>query len=170
MSAGKTAEAEKHFRAALAGRPDLPKVHAALGEMYLEQANYAAAEKEFRAEAALTPASAEVAYKLGLSLANLGQGEAAAAELERSLRLRPEMPQTALELGKALAGLGRANDAVQAFEKVVTWEPASRLAEAAYLQLAQLYRKLGRVREAAAAAEKLRLLRQPGASTGGAPR
>jgi tetratricopeptide (TPR) repeat protein len=73
-------------------------------------------------------------------------------------------------LGKALAGLGRANDAVQAFEKVVTWEPASRLAEAAYLQLAQLYRKLGRVREAAAAAEKLRLLRQPGASTGGAPR
>jgi tetratricopeptide (TPR) repeat protein len=160
MSAGRSVDAEKHFRAALGARPDLRGVHLALGELYLLNADYAGAEKEFRAESQMAPASAEAAYKLGLCLANLGQPGSAVMEFERALRLRPGMPETALELGKALAATGRAEEAARMLERAVEWEPESALAEAAYLQLNTVYRKLGRGGDAARAMEKLQQLRK----------
>lgn len=147
-AAGQREQAEKHFRAALAGRPDLRGVHLAIGELHLANGDYEKAEPEFRSETQLAPASAIAAYKLGLVLANRGDAAKAVTELERANRLQPDMPETSLALGKALAATGNMTGAENALRKVVKLERASALAEAAHLQLSQLYRRMGRVADA----------------------
>lgn len=159
-ASGQPAEAEKHFKAAIAARPELRGVHLALGELHLAAGAFALAEKEFREEAAMSPASALAAYKHGIALANLGQQQAAASEFGRANSLRPDMPEAALELGKALAAIDKTQDAITALQAVIRLEPESALAEAAYLQLSQIYRKLGLAAEARKATESLQTLRK----------
>jgi len=159
-AAGQREQAAKHLQAALAARPDLRGVHLALGELQVAAGDYAQAEREFRAESQLTPASPAAAYQLGNALLNLGRVKEALPELERSHRLRPDMPETALALGKAHAAMGDAAKAEAALQQVVKLEPASALAEAAHLQLAQLYRKLGRAADADRELQAFRKLRQ----------
>jgi tetratricopeptide (TPR) repeat protein len=159
-AAGQREEAEKLFRTVLAARPDLRGVHLALGELYLASADYAKAETEFRAEARLASASAMAAYKLGFVLTNLGKAAEALIELERADRLQPDMPETLLALGKALATTGNPAGAEKPLQRVVQLEPTSTLAEAAHLQLAQLYRRMGRPTEADRENQALQRLRQ----------
>jgi tetratricopeptide (TPR) repeat protein len=140
--------AQKRLRAALAMRPDLRGVHLALGELLLESGDYAGAEREFRAEAQLAPGSAAAAYKLGLVLLNRGRQAEALAELKRSNALQPDMPETLVELGKASLLTGDVPGAESLFRRVLELEPASKLAEAAHYQLAQIYRKQGRQADA----------------------
>jgi tetratricopeptide (TPR) repeat protein len=140
--------AEKHFRAALALRPDLRGVHYALGDLYLASADYEKAETEFRAEVQMTPGSAAAAYKLGVVLLNRGRGAEAIAELNRSNALQPGMPETLLELGKALNALGDASAAEKYLKQLLEQEQTSTLAQAAHFQLAQAYRKLNRAADA----------------------
>lgn len=159
-AAGQRDQAEKHFRAALAARAGLRGVHLAIGELFLANGDYARAEPEFRAETQLAPLSAVAAYQLGLSLLNLGKAKEALAELDRAERLQPGMPQTLLALGKAHVALGNNAGAEAAFRQLLRLEPDSTLAEAAHLQLAQIYRRLGRVAEADQEAKSLQNLRQ----------
>ena len=159
-AAGQRSEAEKHLRAALEGRPDLRGVHMAIGELHLASGDYVRAEPEFRAESQLAPFSAAAAYKLGLVLSNRGRQGEAVIELERAYRLRPDMPETSLALGKALAATGELAAAEAALQRVVKLEPASALAEAAHLQLSQVYRRLGRGADADRELRALRSLRQ----------
>ena len=158
-AAGNRPAAEKHFQAALAARPDLRGVHLALGQFHLTAGDYAKAETEFRAEKALTPASAAVAYRLGSTLANRGKMPEAVEELKRAHQLAPDMPETSLELGKALAATGELKEAEVALRQVFTAESASSLAEAAHLQLAQIYRKQGRAADAGRELKSLQELR-----------
>jgi tetratricopeptide (TPR) repeat protein len=144
-ASGNREAAEKDFRAALAVRPDLRGVHFALGELHLGSGDYENAEREFRQEAQLAPGSAPAAFKLGLVLSNRGQSRAAITELQRANALQPDMPETLLELGKATAAAGEVGSAEKLFRRVVELEQSSSLAESAHFQLAQLYRKLGRV-------------------------
>jgi hypothetical protein len=58
------------------------------------------------------------------------------------------MPETLLELGKATAAVGEFASAETLLQKVVEQEQASRLAESAHFQLAQIYRRLGRPADA----------------------
>jgi Flp pilus assembly protein TadD len=108
----------------------------------------------------MAPMSATAAYKLGLALLNLGKAAEATKELERAEQLRPGMPETLLALGKALVATGNSSEAEGALRKVVKAEPASTLAEAAHLQLSQLYRKLGRTADAAREIRALQELRR----------
>lgn len=147
-AAGNREAAAKHFRAALAARPDLRDAHFALGELALRSGDYESADREFRAEADLAPGSAEVAYKLGSVLLNRGQVTEALRWLSRADTLQPGMPETLLELGKATAASGDAASAAKLFERVVSLEPRSQLAATAHFQLSQLYRKLGRAADA----------------------
>ncbi len=159
-AAGQNDAAGKHFRAALASRPELRGIQLAIGELHLANANYAAAETAFRAEAALAPSSAIAAYQLGYVLAQRGQSAAARAELTRAYELAPEVPETSLELGKAQAAAGESAAAETALLRVLHLKPPSKLAEAAYLQLNQLYRKLNRPAEADRALRSLQDLRR----------
>jgi Flp pilus assembly protein TadD len=144
-ASGNREGAEKDFRAALAMRPDLRRVHFALGEMYLGSGDYENAEREFRAEAQLAPGSASAAFKLGVVLLNRGETGSAVAELRRANSLQPDMPETLLELGKATAAAGEVGSAEKLFRRVLDQEQSSSLAESAHFQLAQIYRKLGRL-------------------------
>jgi tetratricopeptide (TPR) repeat protein len=159
-AAGQREQAEQHLRAALGARPDLRGVRMAIGELHLASGDYAKAEPEFRAESQLAPLSAAAAYKLGLVLSNRGMPAEAVKELDRAYRLRPDMPETSLALGKALAAAGDPAAAEAALRRVVKLEPASALAEAAHLQLSQLYRRLGRGADADRELQALQRLRQ----------
>jgi predicted Zn-dependent protease len=147
-AAGKTAEAEQHFRAALGARADLRDVHYALGELYLESGDYQKAEPEFRAEARLSPGSAAAAYKLGLVLANLGHTVEAIVELRRADALQPGVPETLIELGKALNASGDASSAEQLLKGALSKLQPGALAASAHFQLANIYRKLERMADA----------------------
>ncbi|HEY2981903.1 MAG TPA: tetratricopeptide repeat protein [Anaerolineales bacterium] len=147
-AAGNRDAAETEFRAALAMRADLRGVHLALGELYLGSGDYESAESEFREEIHLAPGSAAAAYKLGTVLLNRGRVREAVGELKRANGLRPGMPETLLELGKATAAVGEFASAETLLQKVVEQEQASRLAESAHFQLAQIYRRLGRPADA----------------------
>jgi len=147
-AAGNREAAEKEYRAALALRPDLRGVHLALGELYLGSGDYESAEREFREEVRLAPGSAAAAYQLGVVLLNRGLVPGALAELQRADRLHPGMPETLLELGKATAAAGELALAEKLLQQVLEREQASRLAESAHYQLAQVYRKLGRAADA----------------------
>ncbi|HVW86746.1 MAG TPA: tetratricopeptide repeat protein, partial [Bryobacteraceae bacterium] len=136
--------AEKHFRAALAQRPDLRGVHYSLGELYLASGDYEKAETEFRTEAKLAPGSAAAAFKLGFVLLNEGRVPEAVAELNRANALQPGMPETLFELGRALNASGDAGAAEKYLRQVIEAERESALARSAHFQLAQAYRKLNR--------------------------
>jgi tetratricopeptide (TPR) repeat protein len=158
-AAGNRDEAEKRLRSALAARPGLRGVHLALGELAMASGDYAHAEAEFRAESGLAPRSAVAVYRLGVALANMGNTAEAARELERAYRLAPDMPETSLALGKALAATNQLQAAIEAFRRVLAAADASPLAEAAHLQLSQLYRQMGRAADADRELEALRQLR-----------
>ncbi len=160
LAAGQRDQAEKHLRSALAARTDLRGIHFALGELYLANGDYARAEPEFRAEARLAPLSAVAAYKFGLALLNLGKPAEAAKELGRADQLHPGMPETLLSLGKALVATGNPTGAEAAFQKLIETEPNSALAEAAHLQLSQLFRKLNRSADANRELKALQELRR----------
>jgi tetratricopeptide (TPR) repeat protein len=155
-------EAEKEYREALRLRPDVPGVHLALGQVYAIGSQWAKAEEEFRAEASLQPGNAEAAYRLGTSLLQQGKAQAARAELERSDRLKPEMPETLYSLGKAASLSGDASAAEKAWTKVIELEKKSSLAGQAHFGLATLYRKQGRLQEAAREMEEFRKLQNQG--------
>ena len=158
-ASGKTAEAEQHFRTALATRADLRDVHYALGELYLESGDYSKAEPEFRAEARLSPGSAAVAYKLGLVLANLGRTTEAIVELRRADAVQPGVPETLIELGKALTASGDAASAEPLLQKALSKVQAGDLAASAHFQLANIYYKLGRAADADRETKAFRQLR-----------
>jgi tetratricopeptide (TPR) repeat protein len=147
-AAGNREAAEKDFRAALAGRPDLRDVHFALGELYLASGDYVAAEPEFREEIRLTPGSADAARGLGIVLLNRGRIPEALAELKRADALQPGTPATLVELSKAYVAAGDLGSAEKLLRRVIEMEPPRALTESAHYQLAQVYRKLGRLPDA----------------------
>lgn len=159
-AAGNREAAEKEYRAALALRPDLRGLRLALGELYVGSGDYERAEREFREEARLAPGSAAAAYKLGFVLLNRGQVPAAIEELKRADRLQPDMPETLLELGKANAAAGDFVQAEKLLRQVLNLEQASRLAESAHYQLANVYRKLNRTADAEREMKRFQELRQ----------
>jgi tetratricopeptide (TPR) repeat protein len=155
-------EAEKEYREALRLRPDVPGVHLALGQVYAMGSQWAKAEEEFRAETRLQPGNAEAAYRLGSMLLQQGKAQAARVELERSDRLKPEMPETLYSLGKAASLDGDAAAAEKAWTKVIELEKQSSLAAQAHFGLATLYRKQGKLQEAARQMEEFRKLQAQG--------
>ncbi|MBO0719828.1 MAG: tetratricopeptide repeat protein [Blastocatellia bacterium] len=155
-------EAEREYREALRLRPDVPGLHLALGQVYAMGSQWAKAEDEFRAEAGLQPGSSEAAYRLGSALLQQGKAQAAQAELERSDRLKPEMPETLYSLGKAASLNGDSAAAEKAWTRVIEIEKDSSLAAQAHFGLAALYRKQGRLQDAARETEEFGKLQNKG--------
>src|SRR5437870_13599005 len=87
-------QAEKEFNEALRLRPEIPKLHLELAEVYAGSSQWAKAEEEFRAETKLQPGNAEANYRLGTALLQQGKAREARTELQRADRLQPDMPET----------------------------------------------------------------------------
>jgi tetratricopeptide (TPR) repeat protein len=142
-------EAEKEYLEALRTRPDSPGIHLSLGLLYEAASEWAKAAEQYRAEAKLQPGDAEPAYRLGNALLQQGNLQEAKAELERANRLRPKMPETLYALGKADSLSGDAAGAENAWTQVVTIATKGPLAAQAHFGLASLYRKQGKMEDAA---------------------
>jgi tetratricopeptide (TPR) repeat protein len=142
-------EAEEEYQQALALRPDVPGLHLELGEVYAANSQWSRAEEQFLAETRLQPGNAEAAYRLGDTNLQEGKVQEAVEELKRSDLLRPDMSDTLYSLGRAAVLAGEMATAERALTRVVFLEKESPLAAQAHYSLAGLYRKQGKMKDAA---------------------
>jgi len=155
-------QAEDHYQAALRERPDLRGASLALGQVYASANMWKQAEDAFRAEAKLQPGNAEAAYRLGSALLQNGNPGEARIELERANRLQPDMPETLYSLGKADSQTGDNAAAENAWKRVIELEKTGDLAAQAHFGLSGIYRKQGRIEDAARELKQFQEARQPG--------
>jgi tetratricopeptide (TPR) repeat protein len=94
------------------------------------------------------PGDGEAAWRLGSVLLQKGRTRDALAELRRSDRLRPQMIETLFDLAKAQSLDNNATAAEKAWLAVIALDDSGQLAASSHFQLAQLYRKQGKVLEA----------------------
>ena len=140
----KLPEAMSEYERALALRANIPGLRLELGQIYAEATEWTKAEEQFRTEAKLQPGNSEVAYRLGNVLLQQGKMKQAALELQRSDSLKPDMPETLYSLGKATT-VSDPVTAERVFNRIVELEKESPLAAQAYLALANIHRKQGKV-------------------------
>jgi tetratricopeptide (TPR) repeat protein len=141
-------EAAKEYEQAIAMRPDLPGLRLELGQVFAAGSEWSKAEEQFRGEAQLQPGNAEAAYRLGNALMQQGKMKEATEELRQSESLRPDMPETLYALGRAAAS-SDPDVAAHALERVIELEKETPLAGQAYLVLAQIHRRQGKMEQAA---------------------
>lgn len=137
---GNSGAAVKLYQAALELRPNEPDLHAALGEIYIEDHTYDAAESELQKALALDASSVHTLYLLGRVYVETRDNEKAVPYLEHALRLQPDLAEANSLLGTAYLRLGRAADAVPRLEKAA---PSDHYGSVHY-QLYVAYRKLGK--------------------------
>ena len=145
----RTEEAQKELEQALKIRPDTPNLHLELGQVFALSSRWPQAEQQFRAEAAQQPGNAEAAYRLGDALLRQGKASQARSALEHSNNLQPQMPETLYSLGKAQSLEGDTTSAEKSWLGLLSIEKEGELAAQTHFALAGLYRKLGRMTEAA---------------------
>jgi Flp pilus assembly protein TadD len=85
----KTAEALRHFRLALAAKPDYQEVHFTMGVVHLMNGNLAGAEDAFRNAVRLDPEDYRAQGNLGAVFLRQGRIKEATGQFETALRLNP---------------------------------------------------------------------------------
>jgi tetratricopeptide (TPR) repeat protein len=86
---------------------------------------------------------------------SLDDRESAIAHLQAAVRARPDLGQAHRDLGRALAGTGRHEAAITAFRNALESDPEY---PGVHAQMAVAFRALGRIEDAAQAAETARAL------------
>lgn len=122
--AGRLAEAEVHYRQALALVPDHPEAQHLLGLLAHQVGRPDIAVTLI--EQAIGVAGDRPSYYLnyGAALQALGRLDDAVTAWRRALSLRPNYPEAFNNLGVALQALGRLDEAIPCFERAVTLAPA----------------------------------------------
>jgi Flp pilus assembly protein TadD len=125
--AGRTAEAERLYRRALAHRPP-PDIayflHFNLGSLRLRAADFDEARLELRAAADLRPAEFSPWYNLGVCETRAARYADAIAPLQRAAAADPDHPGTRYNLGYALWQVGRRDEARSHWNVAVRMAPA----------------------------------------------
>ena len=135
---GKAREAEKSFRAALAGNPLDYNTWYNLGELLLNHANgetSSEAVRRFRAEAMecylkaieLNPGHAQARYRVGVLLIGNGQFKEAIRHLETALRLDSRHVPTLVQLSLAYENLKQPERARAYLNKAYELDPLNKL-------------------------------------------
>ncbi len=124
---GHPVEAEAHYRAAIAIKPDLAEAHYNLGHLYYGTAGRLDdSVAEFREALRLRPDYPEAHDNLGNSLVREpGRLDEAIAQYQEALRLRPDYPEARGNLGGALQMQGRTIEAIGQFQELVRLRPDS---------------------------------------------
>jgi adenylate cyclase len=130
--------------------------HATLGALYSLKKEYDKAIAQGERTMALNPNGAYVLVRYASTLVFIGRSEEAIPLFQKAIRLDPYGPGFYyIWLGNALALTGRFEEAVSAYKKVLQRAPNHM---GAHLNLAALYSRTGREKEAQAeAAEALRI-------------
>jgi tetratricopeptide (TPR) repeat protein len=171
QAAGEANESLSNYDAALADyqkvlelAPNRPGIHYRLGRVQLARARpplaaagaEASAVREFEAELRADPTNADAAYELGELRRKAGDLAAARKLFAQAVEHHPEFEQGLVGLGRVLLTQGDAARALPYLEKAVALDPRD---DAAYFQLWQAHRALGRVEPARKAQAEFQRLR-----------
>ncbi len=146
---------------ALALDPQLPMIHALLGEIALAGNHLDEAAAQFEAEKQRNPLEPSVYDRLGDTCVRAGDYARAQRALQEAVLLEPYATGPYILLGKVLLKQGDAAGALQYLEHAKTMDPSNYMTRSL---LGQAYRAEGRREEAAAeteAAEKLQAASEP---------
>ncbi len=147
------AEAERddkaiaEYRDALTQVPDNADLHAELGRLLWKEHQLEAAVGEFERSLALDPENAETLYRLGSLQLERQQASDAVTKLTAARDLRPGSIEVHYNLGRALALSKDERQAEAEFQAAIAPDPDGGIAQLADYQLAQLYRRTGRLPE-----------------------
>jgi tetratricopeptide (TPR) repeat protein len=128
---GRTADAEAHYRAAIAVDPTNAIAHNDLGLLLLRSQGVDAALPDLTAAVAADPRYAKARATLGHALLANGRPAEALPQLDEAVALDPGLAPAALERATALAALGEIDRARAAYEALLGWAPAPEREEAA---------------------------------------
>ena len=122
-AAGRTAEAELHFRKALQSRAYNPAALSALGRFCFEKGWLNEAVTNFTDSLNLDPSDARTHVNLGVALMGLDRRAEAQSHFAEALRLDPNLAEAHVRLGFQLGSEGRDADALAHFAEAVRLKP-----------------------------------------------
>ncbi len=144
---GDVAEAEAHFHAALAIRPDYLEALNNLGLLLADQKQYTEAIACYQTALRLRPDQADIHVNLGNAFMALDNTDDAIRQYRESLRFAPDSPEAHNNLGRALAMRGELDEAIFHFSEAVRANPDFA---GAHFNLGNAYALQGRRQEAIA--------------------
>jgi tetratricopeptide (TPR) repeat protein len=156
-------DAQAEYLKALAIAPDDPAAMLGLASAYLSNNNIQGAQETAQSALARSPEDPDL--NLILAEVKLSQNAFADAEpyLKLSLRAKPQiLPRVHALLGKAYAETGRTSEAIEELKMGASSDEDGAIQ---YL-LARLYRKLGDTKEAAAALDRMKTIKQQRSARG----
>ncbi|HWQ91636.1 MAG TPA: tetratricopeptide repeat protein, partial [Clostridia bacterium] len=158
LDRGEVAEARRHFSRALAWDTNSAPIHHAMAVALSMEGKPNEAVASLRVACRLAPGDPEYQYKLGLALNECGKMTEAMSALEQAVKIEPRYARAWYNLGLAYNASGRSDEAVDTLLRAEALDGVS--AQIPYAR-ATILARLGRVREARAAAQRALEL-QPG--------
>src|SRR5688572_22370556 len=89
LRAGNHDEAVKQFSLAAERRPNLPVIHARLGETYMAVKKYNEAAEAYKKATELSPNDTDYFYNLGMAAGQAGKFDVAKAAIQKSVEIEP---------------------------------------------------------------------------------
>jgi protein O-GlcNAc transferase len=123
LARGRVPEALALLQERVRERPDSEWAWQWLGQMLLQEQQFAAAERALREAARLAPDSAETQLHLGVALSRQDNAREAADCFRRAAALKPDYALAHYNLGRCLEQQGDRAGAVAAFRAAVRWKP-----------------------------------------------
>ena len=123
--AGRLAEAERLYRALMAGGPPIAEAHNNLGYLLYQRGDVAGALAEYRKAVAIKPTDAGALTNLGNALRDLDDGAAAEASYRRALSVKPDHPEANNNLGMLLSDRGQHAKALAHYGRALAVNPGN---------------------------------------------
>jgi tetratricopeptide (TPR) repeat protein len=152
---GQLAAAERDLRRASSLDPTATRPREALGDVHFELRNYARAVESYADFIRLDDQSPRVLYKLALARYRGGDPGGAVEPLRQAVALDERFAEGRYLLGLCLRATNRSSEALGEFERAVRAAPSLVVARE---ELADLYREIGRPRDALEQLETLTAL------------
>ncbi|HEX9045630.1 MAG TPA: tetratricopeptide repeat protein, partial [Verrucomicrobiae bacterium] len=123
--AGNFAEAETHYQAALAVKPDEDNAHYNYGNLLARTGRLDEAINQYRIALEIAPEKPEAHNNLGFVLSKLHRNADAITEFEQAISLKPDFSDAYYNLGAALTAEHRTAEAIAAYQHGLKLNPDS---------------------------------------------